>query len=169
MVLHPVHLHSPPPPELMTLTLFSCSLLLPRILRRQLLQTTCHLPCLSTTRSECKTTALRRQAHLALLDRSLGPLRISLVRSHCQPHLLKTRAKLRPEGQTFHSPISSRTAVSQTPSPSHRDHQANHSNPNNHIFRRRCSKLRMHRNHLRIRLLLLNNPRLSRLCSLVVA
>lgn len=161
-------MHSPPPPELMTLILFSDPLLLPPTLRQRLLRTTCHLPCLLTTRLECKTTVLRRQARLELLNRSLEPLRVNLVRLHYPPHPLKTRVSFRPEGQASHNQTSSRTAVLQMPSPRRRCHRVNHSNLNSHSFRQRYSKLRMHRNNPRVRPLLLNNIGLRRLRRLVV-
>lgn len=160
----PARLHSPPPGS-MTLTLFLGPILLQPTPRRRLLPTTCHLPCLPTTRSECKTTVLRRQAHLVLLNRSLGPLQTNLARSRYPLHLLKTRTSLRPGGPASHNPTSSRAAASQMSSPRPRGNRVNRSKLNSHIFRRRCSKLLMRRNHPHVKLLLLNNNSLFNLSS----
>ena len=164
---HPTQPRRPTPPESTTLTYCSGPPLLPPTPRQRLLQTTCRLQCLSITHTVSKTTVLRRQVHLARLNRTLDLLQDSLARLHYLPHLPKT-SSLRLEGQASRDLTSSRTIVSQTPSPKRRDHRVNPNSLSNHSSRRRCSKLRMDRNHPRVRLLLCSNLRLNCLRSLVV-
>jgi len=151
----------------MTLTHSLGPPLLPQTPQR-LLQTTCRLPCLPITPTGFRTTVLRRQAHLVRPNRFLDQPQVNLARSHCPSHLPKTRTRLRSEGQVSHNLAISRTTVSQTSRPKRRDRRPSHSSLNNHNSRRHCSKSRMDRNHPRVRLLLLNNPRLNHLRSSVV-
>jgi len=116
----------------------------------------------------CKTTVLHRRVHLARPNRSLGPAQVNSARLRYPTHLPKTKTSLRLEGQASRNLTSSRTVPLQAVRPNRRDHRANRNSLNSRSFRRRCSKLRMDRNPLRVRPLLLSNFRLSRLRSSVV-
>ena len=117
----------------------------------------------------CKTTVLHRGAHLARLNRSLGPPQVNSAQSRYPPHLPKTKTSLSLGGQASPNLTSSKAAPSQAFRPNRRDRRVNRNSLNSNSFRRRCSKLRMDRNRPRVRPPLLSNFRLSRLHNLVVS